>query len=88
MKKKPLDWNQLDRLARVLAIELTDDESAGNIIMVLMQEIAEHPHDTSHVETVANLINSHLFGVSREADVAFREHVAGQRNLLTKGGAA
>jgi hypothetical protein len=87
MKKAPLNWKQLDQLARGLAVDLLEEHSACNILMVLMQEIAEYPFDPSHVETVANLINTHLFGSSREADVAFREHVAGQRRLLINGGA-
>jgi hypothetical protein len=83
-----MNWKQVDRLARNLAGELIDETPACNILMVLMQELTDNPRDRAYVEMIANLINSHLFSVSREADTAFREHVAGQRNLLTKGGAA
>jgi hypothetical protein len=84
-KPEPLTWEQIDRLARRLTIELMDSEGPDKIIMLLMQEIASHPFDHSHVETIANLVNTHLFGSTREADLAFKELIGRERAKLEKG---
>ena len=90
VKPEKMPYEQIDRLARGLAFDLIDDNSAIACLMLLMQEIAEHPFNTSHVETVANLINMHLFAVTPEADRAIREFLAAKRRALleTKGGDA
>jgi hypothetical protein len=88
VKPEKMSYEQIDRLARALAYELMQEDRALGILMLLMQEIAEHPYDHSHVETVANLVNTRAFAVTPEADTASRQFIAGARLALigAKGG--
>ena len=85
-----LTWEQIDTLARALAVEvmMTECDEAAHIVMLLMSEISTHPFDHSHVETVANLLNAHLFAVTVEAEDACRELLGRERPrlLAAKGG--
>jgi hypothetical protein len=83
-KPEPLTWHQVDKLARTLAIELMQDDRAAKLVMLLMDEIATHSFNNA--ETIANLINAHLFAVSRESDAAFRELMEREREKFQKGG--
>jgi hypothetical protein len=84
-KPEQLSYTRVDNLASALSIELMEEEEACNLVMILMQEIAEHPFDNSHVETIANLVNTHLFARSRQADKAFKQFMDAERRKLTKG---
>jgi hypothetical protein len=66
MEGERLTYEQIDHLARSVAVALMDSEHIIAPLMLLVREIGEHPFDTSHVETVANLYSAHLFGISRE----------------------
>jgi hypothetical protein len=87
-KPEKLTWHQVDQLARSLEIELMQEVGAAELVMLLMQEIALHPFDHSHVEMIANLVNLHLFAGTREADAAFRELMRRERERVQKGGGA
>src|ERR1043165_2786120 len=83
-----LSYWQIDRLARSLAFDLMGDQTATRTVMLLMDEIAKHPFDFSHVETIAHLVKSHLFGLTGEADQAFAELIKTERErFIAEGGA-
>lgn len=83
-----LTYRQLDRLARGLALDLMQDPATGAVFMLLMDEIAKHPFDHSHVETIAHLVNAHLFAVTHEANDAFALFITAEREkFIGEGGA-
>lgn len=88
-KPEPMTWNQIDSLARSLAVELMDAEAETvHTLLLLMNEISSHPFDHSHVETIANLLRVHLFAVTLESDRAEVQLVAKLREKFLKGGDA
>jgi hypothetical protein len=48
-----LTWNQIDTLARSLAVDLMDSENTEIVhtLLLFMQEIGLHSHEQSHIET-------------------------------------
>ena len=86
-KPEQMTWEQVDRLARSLAVELMDAETeAVYMLLLLMHEISSHPFDQSHVETIANLMRDHLFAVTTESDRAEEQLIAKVREKFQKGG--
>lgn len=85
-----LSYREVERLAAGLASDLMSNiPPTGGVLMVLMQEISNHPFDPSHVEMVANHINSRLFAWTQEADDAEQRYIALQRaKYVGEGGAA
>ncbi|MDT7807295.1 MAG: hypothetical protein QOJ70_1108 [Acidobacteriota bacterium] len=86
-KPERLTYMQIDNLASQLSIELMQEDETRSLVMIFMQEIAEHPFDPSHVETIARLVNTHLFARSYEANEAFDAFMRAERGKFTKGGA-
>lgn len=84
--EEKLSWDEIERLAGDLANELMMAGVDTAPLMLLMQEITRHPFDHSHVETIAILLNMHLFARTPDADAALDAVMeAGRRKL--KGGA-
>jgi hypothetical protein len=89
VEKKPeqMTWEQIDRLARGLAVELMDAEpEAVYMLLLLMHEISSHSFDQGHVETIAILMRTHLFAVTTESDRAEEQLIAKLREKFQKGG--
>lgn len=53
----------------------------------MMDEIAEHPLDESHVSTVAGRLKGHLYRVTLECDRAEDRHIRALREKFLKGDA-
>jgi hypothetical protein len=88
-KPEQMSYDEIRRLADDLAddlMNLSDGTLAG--FMLLMQEIADHPFDHSHVETVANVTLTYLFAHSHEAARAYKQFIRDERAKLRKGGAS
>jgi len=92
-KKLPkLSYQQIDRIAYSLSMQLIQDYEAAKLVMLLFSQVAEYPYDNSHVETIANLVNMYLFALSTsESDDALRrlmfDYQAQIVKALEKGGA-
>jgi hypothetical protein len=79
--------DEVENLARALALDLLDnDETIGKIVL-LLNEIAVHPFDASHVEMVANFATRQLFAVTVECDRSETKFLARLRDESAKGGA-
>lgn len=76
VKLPQLTFNQIDQLARGLACDLMGaDENTRRVLMLLIHQIAEHPFDTSYVETIAGLMTDHLLMASGEGNAAMQEAI-------------
>ncbi len=88
-KPEQMTWDEIDRIARSVAVELMDAETeAVYMLLLLMHEISSHPFDHSHVETIATLLRDHLFTVTLESDRAEEQLIAKVREKFRKGGDA
>ncbi len=86
-KPEQMTWEQIDHLARGVAVELMDSHSETvRTLLLLMHEISTHPFDHSHVETIATLLHTHLFAVTLESDRAEEQLMAKLRENFQKGG--
>jgi hypothetical protein len=79
-ERAKLTYAQFDALARALAVELMGEQAeAIKLIILLADEIAKHPFDNSHVETIAILIKDHLFAVTPASDEALDRFIDAER---------
>jgi hypothetical protein len=87
-KPEQMTWEQIDRLARSLAIDLMDNEHPEIIhtLLLLMHEIGAHSFDQGHVGTVTILMRDHLFAITTESDRAEEQLIAKLREKFQKGG--
>jgi hypothetical protein len=79
----PLTYEQIGTLARGIAMDLTEHEETAMPIMLLMQDIAEYGDE--NVETIANLLNGHLFMWQPAGDAAEDAHVEQYHRRLLAG---
>jgi len=86
-KPEPLTYEQVQRLTRGIADSAIEDEWLLGALMVFTREIIEHCHDKLHVETVAMLLEDHLYAVTSDFDRAQERYIAAKREGLLKGGA-
>jgi hypothetical protein len=82
-KPAPLTYEQIDSLARGIAIDLTQYEETAMPLMLLMRDIAEHGDENA--ETIANLLNGYLFMWQPEGDAAEEAHVEQYRRRFLAG---
>jgi hypothetical protein len=83
-KRQPLTYEQIDLLARNIAIDLTNHEETARPLMLLMSEAANFREQG---ETVATLLLSYLFSWQRASSDAAHEYVEKYRQqFLAKHG--
>ena len=83
-QREQFSFDDIDRIWCGFAIDVMCADRLIKPIMALLDEIATHPFDHSHVETIANLGKAHLFAVTSESDEAEREYTAAARRELLK----
>lgn len=82
-----LTYEQIQHLADNLAFDVMSMEGeAGVYLMLLMQDIASHPFDNSHVETIANLLLTYLFAHSSRAGEEYKRFIREEYAKFQKGG--
>jgi hypothetical protein len=82
-KPAPLTYEQINDLARGIAMDLTEHEETAMPLMLLMRDIAEHGDENA--ETIANLLNGYLFMWQPAGDVAEEAHVEQYRQRFLAG---
>ncbi len=85
-KPEKLTYEQIQTISLAVAQDLSQFESTAGYLIVLMRDIAEHPFDSSHVETIATLLSSHLFNwATVESSEALRNFTANARQKVLQG---
>ena len=82
-KPAPLTYEQIDSLARGIAMDLTEYEETAMPLMLLMRDISVHGNENA--ETIANLLNGYLFMWQPEGDAAEEAHVEEYRRRFLAG---
>ncbi len=68
-KRKPLTLEQAERLAdAILWDDAGDNESATNPLLLLMDDLARHGRDDSHIESIANTVMRRCYATTMDAD--------------------
>jgi hypothetical protein len=83
IKPAPLTYEQIDSLARSIAIDLAQYDETAMPLMLLMRDIAEHGDENA--ETIANLLNGYLFMWQPAGDAAEEAHVGQYRQRFLAG---
>jgi hypothetical protein len=86
-KPEPLTYEQLVRLARGVRDSAIDDEWLLGALMMLTREIVNNCFDAQHVETVAMVLEDHLYAVTVDCNEAQRRFIEARRAEFLKGAA-
>jgi hypothetical protein len=81
-KPAPLTYEQIDSLARSIAVDLAEHVAAMPL-MLLMDDISQHGNENA--ETIANVLNGYLFMWQPAGDAAEEVHVEQYRRRFLAG---
>jgi hypothetical protein len=77
-----LTWNEINRLAEAVAMDLTELPDTAACLAVLMSDINAHPQENQ--ETIATLLSHHLFSWQPASNKPARDYIARERARVLK----
>jgi hypothetical protein len=86
-KPEPLTYEQLERLALGIRDSTIEDDWLLGALLIFTREIINNCRDATHVETVAMVLEDHLYTVTMDCNKAQERFIEARRAEFLKGGA-